>query len=119
VNANQRGIDEVVKQVKNVGRKATGFVADVSKLSEVESLVLHSVQELGNLDVMVANAGIAQVKGLLELTEDDFRRMFEVNVYGVFNCYSAGAKQMIKQGNGGKLLGAARYDNCISKYTNS
>jgi len=59
------------------------------------------------LDTMVANAGIAQVKGLLELTEQDLRTMFEVNVYGVFNCYSAAAKQMIKQGNGGKLLGAA------------
>jgi NAD(P)-dependent dehydrogenase (short-subunit alcohol dehydrogenase family) len=62
---------------------------------------------------MVANAGIAQVKGLLELTEQDLRNMFEVNVYGVFNCYSAGAKQLIKQGNGGKLLGCARYNTFV------
>jgi len=41
------------------------------------------------------------------LSEDDVRRMFEVNVFGVFNCYSAAAKQMIKQGGGGKLIGAA------------
>jgi NAD(P)-dependent dehydrogenase (short-subunit alcohol dehydrogenase family) len=59
---------------------------------------------------MIANAGIAQVKGLLELTEQDLRNMFEVNVYGVFNCYSTAAKQLIKQGTGGKLIGAARYD---------
>lgn len=58
---------------------------------------------------MIANAGIAQVKALLDLTEDDVRRMFEVNVFGVFNCYSAAAKQMIKQGSGGKIVGAARY----------
>ncbi|MGP0031465.1 MAG: SDR family NAD(P)-dependent oxidoreductase, partial [Acidimicrobiales bacterium] len=57
-----------------------------------------SVQNLGPLNVMIANAGIAQVKALLDLTEDDVRRMFEVNVFGVFNCYSAAAKQMIKQG---------------------
>lgn len=56
---------------------------------------------------MVANAGIAQVKALLDLTEDDFRRMFEVNVFGVQNCYAVAAKQMIKQGNGGKIIGAA------------
>ena len=72
---------------------------------------------------MVANAGIAQVKSLLDLTEQDLKRMFEVNgafavtlfhcplltmpVYGVFNCYSTAAKQMISQGTGGKLLGAA------------
>ena len=58
----------------------------------------------------IANAGIAQVKPLLELTEDDFKRMFEVNVYGVHNCYQAAAKQLIKQGNCtpdnmGKLIG--------------
>jgi len=107
VSANKAGIDEVVKEIQSSGQKATGFVADVSKLSEVENLVQHSVNELGNLDTMVANAGIAQVKALLELTEEDFRRMFEVNVYGVFNCYSSAAKQMIKQGGGGRLLGAA------------
>lgn len=58
---------------------------------------------------MIANAGIAQVKGLLDLSEDDVRRMFEINVFGVFNCYSAAAKQMIKQGNGGKIIGASRF----------
>ena len=61
------------------------------------------------LNVMIANAGIAQVKALLDLSEDDVRRMFEVNVFGVFNCYSAAAKQMIKQGGGGKLIGCARF----------
>jgi NAD(P)-dependent dehydrogenase (short-subunit alcohol dehydrogenase family) len=58
---------------------------------------------------MIANAGIAQVKALLDLSEEDVRRMFEVNVYGVFNCYSAAAKQMIKQGGGGKIVGCARF----------
>lgn len=71
-------------------------------------MVEHSVAELGPLSTMVANAGIAQVKGLLRLTEEDFKRMFEVNVFGVFNCYAAAARQMIKQGRGGKILGAAR-----------
>jgi len=86
-------------------------------------LVQASVSELGPLNTMVANAGIAQVKALLDLTEQDLKRMFEVNgtaydhklrartdrslVYGVFNCYSAAAKQMVSQGSGGKLLAAA------------
>ena len=47
----------------------------------------------------IANAGIAQVKPLLDLTEADFETMFRVNVFGVQNCYQAAAKQMIKQGN--------------------
>lgn len=71
-------------------------------------MVSESASALGPVNLMVANAGIAQVKGLLDLTEKDFQRMFEVNVYGVFNCYQAAAKQMIAQGGGGKILGCAR-----------
>lgn len=62
---------------------------------------------------MVANAGIAQVKALLDLTEEDVERMFRINVFGVHNCYSVAAKQMIKQGPLGegegiyKLIAAA------------
>ncbi|QDS70834.1 hypothetical protein FKW77_005078 [Venturia effusa] len=107
ISANQTGIDEVVKEIQATGRKATGCVADISVLSDVEKLVQHSVQELGPLDTMIANAGIAQVKALLDLTEQDLKRMFEVNVYGVYNCYATAAKQMIKQGTPGKLLAAA------------
>jgi NAD(P)-dependent dehydrogenase (short-subunit alcohol dehydrogenase family) len=123
VQANKPGCDEVVKEIQGLGRKAIAFTADVSNLKEVQDLVQASVSELGPLNTMVANAGIAQVKALLDLTEQDLRRMFEVNgnysehcciqlsdnstVYGVFNCYSAAAKQMVSQGSGGKLLGAA------------
>lgn len=60
----------------------------------------------------IANAGIAQVKPLLDLSEQDFERMFQVNVFGTQNCYAEAAKQMISQGTctadtPGKLLGAA------------
>jgi len=107
VAANKAGIDETVKEIQSLGRQSYGHIADVSRLSEVEALIEASVKSLGPLNVMIANAGIAQVKALLDLSEDDVRRMFEVNVFGVFNCYSAAAKQMIKQGGGGKLIGAA------------
>ena len=96
-------------EIKSLGREAFPFIADVSNAKEVDKMVKASASELGPLDTMIANAGIAQVKPLLELTEEDLKRMFEVNVYGVFNCYSSAARQMIQQGNGGKILGAARY----------
>ena len=58
--------------------------------------------ELGRLDVMVANAGIAQVAPLLDVTPEDFDRLMAVNLRGVFLCYTAAARQMIAQGNGGQ-----------------
>ena len=97
-----------MSEIKSLGRNAVHYLADVSNRSEVEKMVETSVSQLGPLNTMVANAGIAQVKALLDLTEEDLKRMFEVNVYGVYNCYSSAAKQMIKQGGGGKILGAAR-----------
>ncbi|CAO2653680.1 Nn.00g030910.m01.CDS01 [Neocucurbitaria sp. VM-36] len=107
IEANKAGCDQVVKEIEGLGRKAFAYTADVSNLNEVQGLVKASVSELGPLNTMVANAGISQVKALLDLTEHDLRRMFEVNVYGVYNCYSTAAKQMISQGSGGKILGAA------------
>jgi NADP-dependent 3-hydroxy acid dehydrogenase YdfG len=68
-----------VKEIQGLGRKAFAFTADVSNLKEVEELVKASVSELGPLNTMIANAGIAQVKALLDLTEQDLKRMFEVN----------------------------------------
>ena len=65
------------------------------------------VERFGRLDVMVANAGIAQVAPLLEVTPEDFDRLMAVNLRGVFLCYTAAARQMIAQGDGGKIIGAA------------
>ncbi|ROW15160.1 hypothetical protein VPNG_03090 [Cytospora leucostoma] len=112
IAANEKGCDEVVKEIKSIGRKACTAIADVSKRDEVKGLIQKSVKELGPLHTMVANAGIAQVKPLLELTEADFSRMFTVNVSGVQNCYAEAALQMISQGtckpdSPGKIIGAA------------
>lgn len=79
VQANKSGCDEVVKEIQTLGRKSFAYTADVSNLKEVQGLVQASVKELGPLNTMVANAGIAQVKALLDLTPDDLSRMFQVN----------------------------------------
>ncbi|KAF2225065.1 hypothetical protein BDZ85DRAFT_194302 [Elsinoe ampelina] len=112
IPANETGASEVAKEVKSIGRKSCTAIADVSDLSQVQDMIQTSVKELGPLDTMVANAGIAQVKALLDLTTEDFERMFRVNVFGVQNCYSAAAKQIISQGtakkdNPAKIMGAA------------
>ncbi|KAM3423881.1 hypothetical protein BST61_g1277 [Cercospora zeina] len=112
IPANKSGAEEVAKEIQNLGRKSTVAIADVSKLKEVEDMIQHVVNELGPLNTMVANAGIAQVKALLDLTEEDFENMFRVNVFGINNCYQAAAKQIIKQGNAtaeapAKLIGCA------------
>ncbi|WP_028067499.1 acetoin reductase [Solirubrobacter soli] len=80
---------------------------DVSDPAQVDEMIGAVVERFGRLDVMVANAGIAQVAPLLDVTPEDFDRLMAVNLRGVFLCYTAAARQMIAQGGGGKIIGAA------------
>jgi meso-butanediol dehydrogenase/(S,S)-butanediol dehydrogenase/diacetyl reductase len=96
----------VVKEIKELGSESFAVQADVSKRDEVFSMVNQVVVQFGQLDVMVSNAGIAQVKSLLEVTEEDMKAIFNVNVFGVLYCLQAAAEQMKKQKRG-KIISAA------------
>lgn len=103
----QEGIDSTVAAITDAGGTATGARVDVTDEDSVEALVSTAVAAGGRLDVFVANAGIAQVQELLEYSAADFQKILDVNVTGVFNSYRQAAKQMISQGHGGKIIGAA------------
>ncbi|KAL6231992.1 L-2,3-butanediol dehydrogenase [Aspergillus navahoensis] len=102
----KEAIDKVVEEIRQTGKRAHGVVADVSVKEEVEKIVDEAVSQFGQLDVMVANAGVLEVTPLLELTPEQWDRVMAINVRGVFLCYKIAAKQMIKQGTKGKLIGA-------------
>ncbi|KAK1227015.1 hypothetical protein PQX77_009977 [Marasmius sp. AFHP31] len=76
-------------------------------MSQVEEAVQKSVEALGPLDVMVANAGIVQIQSLLDITPEEMQKIYEVNVFGVVYSNVAAGKQFIKQGTGGKIINAA------------
>lgn len=97
----------VAAEITAAGRSAIAVPADVTDRDAVFAMVERAATELGSVDVMVANAGIAQVKTLLELTPDDLQKMFSVNVFGVVYCMQAAAERMIAQGGGGKIINAA------------
>jgi meso-butanediol dehydrogenase / (S,S)-butanediol dehydrogenase / diacetyl reductase len=107
IGANADQLEGVAEEIRGTGRRAAAVVADVSDPGEVEGMVRRVADQLGSLDVMVANAGIAQVKPLLEVTPEDFDNLMAVNLRGVFLCYQEAARQMIRQGGGGKIIGAA------------
>ncbi|KAJ3789545.1 3-oxoacyl-reductase [Lentinula aff. detonsa] len=100
-------VTNVVEDIKALGRKAVPAYGDVSKLPQVEAMVDTSVNQLGTLDVIVANAGIAHVQWAMDAKEADIQRLFEVNFSGVVYSDQAAARQFIKQGSGGKIINAA------------
>ena len=86
---------------------ALGLTVDVTDAASVDAAVAAHVGHFGGLDVMVANAGIAVTAPLLEITAEQWQLTMDVNVKGVLHCYQSAARQMISQGRGGRLIGAA------------
>lgn len=106
MDISEKKLAETKKQLQEQGFNCSTYVVDVSLKDEVFAAVDSIVKEHKRLDVMVANAGIVQVKPLIEITEMDLKKMFSVNVFGVFYCIQAAAKHMIQQ-KGGKIITAS------------
>lgn len=99
---------EMIETAKHIreqtGQKMHIMSGDVSSPTSVSGAVSDMVKQFGGLDVSVANAGIQFTRPLLETTAMDFQRVLSVNVLGVHNTMQAAAKQMIKQGHGGRMI---------------
>jgi meso-butanediol dehydrogenase / (S,S)-butanediol dehydrogenase / diacetyl reductase len=106
-DVNKAGAEAVAEEITTAGGRALAVSTDVTDRDAVFALVDQAADELGSVDVMVANAGIAQVKALLDVTPDDLRKIFDVNLFGVVYSMQAAAEKMIAQGNGGKIISAA------------
>jgi len=100
-------LNDTLKEIESLGVKAIALTGDVTNPQDVRGLVEDTAAQLGSLDVMVANAGIAQTKALLDVTPEEYDRVHAVNGRGVFLTYTEAARQMIKQGRGGKIIGAS------------
>ncbi|KAF5314439.1 hypothetical protein D9619_011870 [Psilocybe cf. subviscida] len=99
-------LEALKAEITAKGRQATVVPGDVSSEDDVISMVNATVAQLGSLDVMVANAGITFACPLTELPISEWDRVFSINTRGLFLCYRHAAKQMIKQGRGGRIIGA-------------
>jgi len=77
---------------------------DVSKRADVEKIVADLVAKFGRLDIAVNNAGIEIKKPFLEVTDDEWNRVINVNLFGAYLVHQTAAKQMVAQGPGGKLI---------------
>jgi len=100
---------KVAEAIKAKGRKVVIVMADVTKEEEVDAMVATTVAELGDLYIMIANAGIYGQPAIpvTELPLETWHHVLNVNLTGIFLCYRAAARQMLKQGRGGRIIGAS------------
>ena len=92
------------KQVTALGDQVIGVRADVSKVAELQSLIDAAVKNLGRLDIMVNNAGVETRTSVLDTTEEQYEKVLAINLKSAFFGTQLAAKQMIKQGDGGRII---------------
>jgi glucose 1-dehydrogenase len=102
--ANPQATEALEKQVAALGDKVIGVEADVSKIAELQGLIDAAVKNFGRLDVMVNNAGIETRTSVLETTEEQYEKVLAINLKSAFFGTQVAAKQMIKQGGGGRII---------------
>ncbi len=107
IDLKKEKMDAVAKEVQALGRRATVFVADVTSRDQVYNAVDHAEKELGGFDIMVNNAGIAQVQPLAEVTPREVEAIFKVNIEGVLWGIQAAAKKFKDRGHKGKIINAS------------
>jgi meso-butanediol dehydrogenase/(S,S)-butanediol dehydrogenase/diacetyl reductase len=102
-----RNLDGARKVADEIGKAAIAVEVDVADRASTNALIAETVKAFGKLDVMFNNAGISQTCPFMEVTENDWHRIMDVNGLGVLIGTQEAARQMQKQGSGGKIINTA------------
>ncbi|OBK48617.1 3-ketoacyl-ACP reductase [Mycobacterium kubicae] len=102
--ATQDDLGHTVELVEATGRRILPVVADVRDLSALQAAVRQGVGTFGGIDIAIANAGIVSFGSTLELDEDAWQTMLDVNLTGTWKTVKAVAPAMIERGRGGSII---------------
>ena len=100
----RRTADEITAK----GGTSLAVVADVSDSAQVARAIDQALAAMGRIDILCCNAGISQILSLVEMTEQDWDRMLDINAKGVFLCCKHVVPHMIQAG-GGRIVNTASY----------
>jgi len=101
---NEQATEELEQKVASLGESAVGVDADVSKIEDLQRMVDTAVSNFGRLDIVVNNAGIETRTSVLDTTEAQFGKVMDINLKSAFFGTQLAAKQMIAQGEGGRII---------------
>ncbi|MBB2202869.1 acetoin reductase [Gluconacetobacter tumulisoli] len=106
VDIRNDALSAVAHEIEALGARVTTCVADVGDRAQVQAAVDHAEQELGGFDVIVNNAGIAQVQAIAAVTPEEVERIFRINVQGTLWGIQVAAAKFIARGQVGKIINA-------------
>lgn len=93
-------LDAVAGQIRDSGRTALAVPTDVTDRARVDALVARTVDELGGLDIVVNNSGVVSSLPLLEVSDEEWDRVLDTNLRGVFLVTRAAGRHLVEQGSG-------------------
>ncbi|OXS53706.1 hypothetical protein B1A99_29075 [Cohnella sp. CIP 111063] len=96
--------EEVAESIRREGGSAIGIVCDVSDLDQINRLYDKTLEKFGEINIVVNNAGIAVFQPFIEVEPETVRKIWNVNLFGTFFSGQRAAKEMIRQGKGGKII---------------
>ncbi len=110
---------ETEDAIQQAGGRTIAVAADVSNPQQVQSLVDATVKEFGKLDIVINNAGIERKYAFVDYPLEEAQKIIAVNLIGPFLVAQAAAKQMIKQGSGGRIINISSVHEDLPMPTNS
>jgi glucose 1-dehydrogenase len=96
--------DALEQAIGALGERAIGVDADVSCVDQLQTLIDAAVNQFGRVDVMVNNAGVETRTSVLDTTEEQYEKVLSINLKSAFFGTQLAARQMIKQGGGGRII---------------
>ncbi|EPB5912418.1 SDR family oxidoreductase [Citrobacter amalonaticus] len=103
-HSDEQGARDTAREVESHGVRAETLQLDLSQLPQGTQALEHLIARFGRIDVLVNNAGTMSKSAFLETSFDDWRQIFTVDVDGAFLCSQLAARQMVKQGQGGRII---------------
>jgi len=94
----------VIAEIESMGKKAVALQADVCDEAQIAKMVTEAAGIFGSIDILINSAGVADVMPIVEFDLKTWERIMDINVKGIFICSREVAKQMLKQGRGGRII---------------
>ena len=111
--------EDTISKINAMGKKSLGVDADISLPDEVNDLIQKTVATFGKLDIFVNNAGIEKKIDFVDYPLNEWQKIMAINLTGPFLCSQAAATQMIKQGNGGRIINISSIHEDLPMPTNA
>jgi len=102
--AQPEATEALEQQIAKLGDQSVGVDADVSRMGDLQRLIDTAVSRFGRLDIMINNAGVESRTSVLQTTEEQYDRVLAINLKSAFFGIQLAAKQMIRQGGGGRII---------------